>query len=183
MVSLEPLFPIAIVFLSTFWELFRLQGTALRRSTAYHPQTDGQTEVVNRTLETYLRCFASTRPKQWVRWLPWSEYWYNTSFHTSTQTTPFKAVYGRDPPPLVRYEKGDTSNAAVDQQLQDRDAALEELKLQLQRAQQRMVKSANKHRPINTVSHQWLRNEMKNSHRVFLALSQFWKKLVRWPIG
>ena len=57
-------------FTSLFWsELFRLQGTVLAISTAYYPQTDGQTKIVNRSLEQYLRAFTSDRPHQWASWL------------------------------------------------------------------------------------------------------------------
>jgi hypothetical protein len=83
-------------FTRNFWqECFRLQGTQLHLSTAYHPQTDGQTEVVNKCLETYLRCFAYERKNQWAQWLPLFEWWYNTSYHTTTRMTPFEAVYGQ----------------------------------------------------------------------------------------
>uniref|UniRef100_A0A1J3DX06 Transposon Tf2-9 polyprotein n=1 Tax=Noccaea caerulescens TaxID=107243 RepID=A0A1J3DX06_NOCCA len=59
------------VFLSEFWrELFTLQGVSLNYSSAYHPQSDGQTEVVNRCVETYLRCMCSDRPHLWSKWLP-----------------------------------------------------------------------------------------------------------------
>lgn len=106
------------VFMSLFWkELFAAQGTKLCFSTAYHPQSDGQTEVVNKCVETYLRCFISGEPRTWADWLPWAEYWYNTSSHTSTGYTPFKALYGRDPPHLIKFTHGDTVMSSLEDQL------------------------------------------------------------------
>ncbi|KAJ7957493.1 Ty3/gypsy retrotransposon protein [Quillaja saponaria] len=118
-----------VVFLSNFWqELFKLCKTKLKMSTSYHPQTDGQTEVVNRGLEAYLRCFVQDQPLGWSSYLSWEEYSYNTGYHTSTNTTPFSVVYGRSPPPLYPYMPGETMIADLDQQLIERDQMLQLLK-------------------------------------------------------
>lgn len=73
-------------------------------SSGYHPWSDGQTKVVNRCLETYLRCFMGNKPKQWVHWLPWVEWNYNTSYHTSSKFFLFELVYGYAPPHVSAYE-------------------------------------------------------------------------------
>nr|GEX46758.1 syntaxin-31 isoform X2 [Tanacetum cinerariifolium] len=64
---------------------------------------DEQTDVVNRTLEQYLRCFAGDQPRKWYEWIPWAEFSYNTSVHSSTKMSPFEAVYGIPPPNLLTY--------------------------------------------------------------------------------
>jgi transposase InsO family protein len=72
------------IFTSQLWrELFRLAGVELRMSSAYHPQSDGQTERVNQCMETFLRCFANAVPSKWFDWLHLAEFWYNTSWHSS----------------------------------------------------------------------------------------------------
>jgi len=64
-----------LVFVSIFYkEIFKLQRTQLKMSTAYHPQTDGQTEVVNYCLETFLQCSIADQPQTWVLWVPWAKY-------------------------------------------------------------------------------------------------------------
>lgn len=127
------------LFLSTFWEaFFRAQGTELCKSTAYHPQSDGQTENLNRSLEQYLHCVTGERPTEWLKDLPWAEWWYNTNYHSAIQMTPFQAVYGYTPPRIELYLPGSTAVHEVDCQLQDRDSLLALLKQNLHKAQERM---------------------------------------------
>lgn len=96
--------PVAIVsdidkvFTSQLWqELFKLSGTELRMSSAYHPQSDGQTERVNKSVEAFFRCFIQACPSKWAEWLTLAEFWYNTNFHSSLNKSPFEVLYGHAP--------------------------------------------------------------------------------------
>eukprot|EP00253_Pinus_taeda_P012702 PITA_12702 len=85
-----------VKFTSTFWRtLFAELGTQLNFSTAYHPQTDGQTERVNQVLEDMLRAYVMLKPCQWEEYLHLVEFAYNNGYHTSTQLSPFEVLYGR----------------------------------------------------------------------------------------
>ena len=78
-------------------ELNRILGIESKLSTAFYPQTDGQTERVNQELEQYLRMFINHRQEQWPDWLGTAEFAYNNKMHSSTKVSPFKANYGQDP--------------------------------------------------------------------------------------
>ena len=85
-------------FTSHFWRaLFDAMGTTLGMSTAYHPQTDGQTERVNRILEEALRAYVNAMQTDWDCHLPSLQFAYNTARHSSTNETPFFLNYGRHP--------------------------------------------------------------------------------------
>lgn len=82
---------------SQFWvELCKARETKQRLSTAYHPQTDGQTERTHQSLQHYLRCFASDEA-QWASLLHEAEFAYNNSVHTTIGVSPFEALYGYHP--------------------------------------------------------------------------------------
>jgi hypothetical protein len=102
-------------FTSIFWGgLFNLQGITLKLSTSYHPQTNAQTEIVNKCVENYLRCFTQDNPKHWTHWLPWAEYSYKNTWHSSTKLNPFEVVYGVPPPKLLSYILRTTRVQVVD---------------------------------------------------------------------
>jgi transposase InsO family protein len=124
------------VFTGHVWkDLFKRAGVQLRMSTAFHPQTDGQSEIVNKTIAMYLRCITGDRPRAWLDWLPWAEYCYNMSYHSALKTTPFQVVFGRPPPALLPYTKGEASTDTVDTLLRDRDSFLQDVRERLLQAQ------------------------------------------------
>lgn len=103
------------IFISWFWsDLFKFSGTLLRMSSSYHPQTDGQTEVMNRTIEQYLRAFVHATPSHWTRYLPWAEFHYNTSVHSASGLSPFQVIFGKPPPSIPSYFAGASSVDACD---------------------------------------------------------------------
>jgi len=86
-------------FKGNFWKaLFNNIGTYLNMNSAYHPQTDGQTEVVNKCLEAYLRCYATEKQNRWVQWLHLVEWWSNSTYHMSAKMMSFQALYEYEPP-------------------------------------------------------------------------------------
>ena len=85
-------------FTSAFWRhFFRKVGTKLTFSTAFHPQTDGQTEQVNGVLNQYLRNFVSANQRHWADYVGLAEFSYNAATHSATKQSPFMVAYGVEP--------------------------------------------------------------------------------------
>jgi hypothetical protein len=83
-------------FTSWFWKsLHENMGTKLNFSSAYHPQTDGQTERTNQVLEDMLRAYALKHGGSWDKSLPYAEFSYNNSYQAILKMSPFEALYGR----------------------------------------------------------------------------------------
>lgn len=120
------------IFTSTLYkQIFQASRVTLKFSTAYHPQTDGQTERVNQCLESYLRCMVFQEPKHWAKWLATSEWWYNTSYHSSLNMTPFEALYHYPPPMIGEFVLTNETCPAARLTLQEREHMVQQLKTNL----------------------------------------------------
>ena len=135
------------IFVSAFWkELFKLYRVNLQLSTAYHPQSDGQTERVNQCLELYLWCAFQDSPKTWHSWLSLAQLWYNSTYHSSLGCSPFKALYGYDPKVGAAPTIHQTTPITVAKLVENRELHLKALKENLARAQNIIKVMADKHR-------------------------------------
>jgi hypothetical protein len=135
------------VFTSHFWQaVFCATGTQLKMSTANHPETDGQTERVNQSIECYLRCFISAHPHQWAKWISLCEFWYNTNWHSSLGKSPFEVLYGRQPRYFGITATDHIAPPDVQEWLKERSLILASVRQHLLRMQQRMKHQADKNR-------------------------------------
>jgi len=128
------------LFTSKFWTaLMKLLDVNADKSTAFHPQTDGGTEVLNQTIEAYLRAFINWEMTNWVELLPFAEFCYNNSEHSATKTTPFYGVYGKHPTnnwpvPVI------VNNPAAEDVVQNLEQLQTIMRENLKQAQTRMAK-------------------------------------------
>ena len=136
-------------FTSAFWRhFFRKVGTKLSFSTAFHPQTDGQTERVNGVLNQYLRNFVSADQRDWVDYVGLAEFSYNAATHSATKQSPFMVAYGVEPlQPADLALEGARSTLEFSQDGEDlakkREQRLEKTKMLLEKAQKRYEKQVN----------------------------------------
>lgn len=101
---------------------------------------------MNRCLENHLRCLTGHNPKEWNKWLHLTEFWYNSSYHTSLNMTPFKLLYGYDPPQLSFELIAQIRVAVVDKVLKERQLMAKVMKGNFEKAQSRMKMYADKKR-------------------------------------
>ena len=95
-------------------ELYKLLHIEGNPSTAYHPQTDGQTEHVNQELEQYLRLYVNHRQSDWADWLALAEFAHNNRVHSATKMSPFYANTGRHPMDLSHIHSSSPNLSAED---------------------------------------------------------------------
>ena len=132
-------------FTSRFWRaLFDNLGTKLAMSTAFHPQTDGQTERANRTLEDMLRAYIGYRQNDWDRKLTAAEFVYNSASNASTKLSPFQMNYGKDPPTPSSFLTPDEKVLATNEFLTTMDNLTNRAKDNLALAKKRQEETANR---------------------------------------
>ncbi|GJW71561.1 putative reverse transcriptase domain-containing protein [Tanacetum coccineum] len=158
-------------FTSNFWRSFqKALGTDLSMSTAYHPETDGQSERTIQTLEDMLRACVIDFGKGWVKHLPLAEFSYNNSYHASIKAAPYEALYGRKCRSPVCWAEVGEAQLTGPEMIQETTEKIVLIKQRIQAAQDRQKSYADlKRKPM----------EFEVGDRVMLKVSP-WKGVVRF---
>ncbi|GKB77515.1 putative reverse transcriptase domain-containing protein [Tanacetum coccineum] len=158
-------------FASNFWRsLQNALGTNLDMSTAYHPQTDGQSERTIQTLEDMLRACVIDFGKGWVNHFPLVEFSYNNSYHASIKATPFEALYGRKCHSPVCWTEVGEAQILGPELIQETTEKIVQIKQRMQAARDRQKSYADlKRKPM----------EFQVGDKVMLKVSP-WKGVVRF---
>ncbi|MBW0478010.1 hypothetical protein O181_017725 [Austropuccinia psidii MF-1] len=174
--------PISIVsdrgslFVSSFWtQLCQQLKISRDLSTAFHPETDGQTGRVNQILEQYLWMYVSYHQDDWHTWLPLAKFSYNNAEHSSTKQSPFFTIYERNPSFGSIYISQDTPTGNLSTKFQSVQKAVKE---ELESAIKRFKKYADRNRAI-TPDFQpgdkvWLASKNMKTTRPTKKLSERW---------
>jgi hypothetical protein len=134
------------VFTSSFTRTFlSALGVTQNISTAFHPQTDGQTERTNATLEQYLRCFASYQQDDWFDLLPMAEFSYNNTVHATTKQTPFFALHGFHPRFSLEVPRASVSHPKARHRLTVLKEVQDDLRFHIKSAQEDQERYYNQH--------------------------------------
>ncbi|GJQ94267.1 putative reverse transcriptase domain-containing protein [Tanacetum coccineum] len=158
-------------FSSNFWKsLQKALGTSLDMSTAYHPETDGQSERTIQTLEDMLRACVIDFGNGWVKHLPLVEFSYNNSYHASIKAAPFEALYGRKCRSPVCWAEVGQVQLTGPELVQETTERIIQVKQRMQAARDRQKSYANlKRKPM----------EFQVGDKVMLKVSP-WKGVVRF---
>ena len=133
-------------FTSKVWQAFcKGIGATVSLTSGYHPQSNGQAERANQSMEDTLRCFCHRLPSSWSSYLPWVEYAHNTLVSSSTGVSPFESSLGYQPP-LFPAQESDVAVSSPDDHVQRCRRIWEKTRSALLRSGDRSSRSANRHR-------------------------------------
>jgi hypothetical protein len=153
-------------FTSRYWKkLHESLDTRLNFSSAYHPQTDGQTERTNQVLEDMLRACALKHGGNWDKSLPYAEFSYNNSYQASLKMSPFEALYGRKCRTPLYWDQTGERQLFGPEIVQEAEEQVHQIRENLRTAQSRQKSYANTRRRLL---------EFKEGDYVYLKLSPLW---------
>ena len=154
-------------------ELNKMLGIETKLSTAYHPETDGQTERMNQELEQYLRMYVNHKQNNWAEWLATAEFAFNNKVHTATKTSLFQVNYGREPRMGFDIRKKG-KNEKTEEFVREMKERHEEARATLVKLQEEMKRQADRNRKGA--------EEYKVGDKVLISTKDFSKKLMKRAI-